>query len=314
MASLGVKEQAYISSVSPAAPLPRHLPIVLAVGVLGISTSGPLARLAASPPLTIAFWRLTVALLCVAVMLGVTGEWRAYRSVTRADLRSAGIGGVALALHFWSWIASLELTTIAASVVLVNLHPLIIVTGSALVLRERPSARQLAGLLAAMVGGAVVALGDHGAVGGRAGALRGDLLAVGGAVTVGVYYLVGRRLRMQLGLWAYVGLVYTACWATVAGLALVTHAPLWPTVPADWWRFVGIAVGPMLLGHTGFNWALRYVPAYVVSLVILMEPVGATLLALVLPGIAEQPSTWTLVGGGVVLGGLAVGTLGARRT
>lgn len=294
----------------PASRPPALLPVVLAVGVLGISTSGPLARLAASPPLTIAFWRLTFALVCIVGCLAWTGEWRSVRSLARRDLALAGVSGVMLALHFWSWIASLDLTTVAASVVLVNLHPLVIVTGSALLLGERPSRAQVVGLALAMAGGAIVALGDRASVGGAPDALVGDFLAVVGAVTVGIYYLVGRRLRAHLPLWAYVGLVYGACWLSVGALALATGTSLAPTASGDWPLFVAIAVGPMLLGHTGFNWALRHVPAYVVSLVILAEPVGATLLAALLPGIAERPGASTLLGGAVVLVGLVAGTVG----
>ena len=79
------------------------------------------------------------------------------------------------------------------------------------------------------------------------------------------------------------------------------------------WIFTGIALGPMMLGHTGFNWSLRYVPAYVVSLAVLAEPVGATLLAALIPAIAETPSAWTLTGGAVILGGLVVGTLSEKK-
>lgn len=305
--------QPYIGSVErPTSRPPALLPVVLLVGVLGISTSGPLARLAASPPLTIAFWRLTIALAWIVGCLVWTGEWRSVRTLARRDLVWAAVSGVMLALHFWSWIASLDLTTVAASVVLVNLHPLVIVTGSALLLGERPSRAQAVGLALAMLGGAIVALGDRASAGGAPNALLGDLLAVLGALTVGIYYLIGRRLRAHLPLWAYVGLVYGACWLTVGALALATGTALAPVATGDWPLLVAIAVGPMLLGHTGFNWALRHVPAYVVSLVILAEPVGATALAALLPGIAERPGASTLLGGAVVLVGLAAGTIGGR--
>lgn len=143
--------QPYIGPVErPTSRPPALLPVVLLVGVLGISTSGPLARLAASPPLTIAFWRLTIALAWIVGCLVWTGEWRSVRTLARRDLVWAGVSGVMLALHFWSWIASLDLTTVAASVVLVNLHPLVIVTGSALLLGERPSRAQAVGLALAI--------------------------------------------------------------------------------------------------------------------------------------------------------------------
>lgn len=297
----------------PQAHTPRYLPAVLLAAILGISISGPLARLSTAAPLAIAAWRLTLAMGLITVLLAVTGSWREYRTLSRRDLLIALGAGAMLALHFWSWITSITLTTVAASVVLVNLHPVVIVAGSAIFLREHPTRRQVAGIAIAMLGAVVVGYGDSGGTTAAPNALLGDLLALLGAATVGVYYLVGRSLRQRLTLWPYVGLVYGACLAVVLLLATLSGTPLWPQPAREMWIFTGIALGPMMLGHTGFNWSLRYVPAYVVSLAVLAEPVGATLLAAFLPGIAETPSAWTLTGGAVILGGLVVGTLSEKK-
>lgn len=291
------------------------LPAVLLAAVLGISVSGPLARLAAAPPLAIAVWRLTLALGVVAVALRVTGTWREWRTLARRDLLVAGGAGVLLAVHFWSWIASLGMTSVAASVLLVNLHPVVIVMGSALWLGERPSRIQVLGLSLSLVGAAAISVGDvwQGNAGGPAGnAVMGNALAMLGAVTLGLYYLAGRSIRQRLSLWPYVGLVYGACLVALLAFAMVTRTPLWPFAPREWMLFAGLALGPMLLGHTGFNWSLRYVPAYVVSLALLAEPVGASVLAWVLPGIRELPRVHVLLGGVVVIAGLALGVWGER--
>lgn len=297
----------------PQAHTPRYLPAVLLAAILGISISGPLARLSTAAPLAIAAWRLTLAMGLITVLLAVTGSWREYRTLSRRDLLIALGAGAMLALHFWSWITSITLTTVAASVVLVNLHPVVIVAGSAMFLHEHPTRRQIAGIAIAMLGAVVVGYGDSGSSAAAPNALLGDLLALLGAATVGVYYLVGRSLRQRLTLWPYVGLVYGACLAVVLLLATISGTPLWPQPAREMWIFTGIALGPMMLGHTGFNWSLRYVPAYVVSLAILAEPVGATLLAALIPAIAETPSAWTLTGGAVILGGLVIGTLGEKK-
>jgi drug/metabolite transporter (DMT)-like permease len=282
---------------------------VLLAAVLGISASGPLARLSAAAPLAIAAWRLGISMGFIVLLLVATGSWREYRTLARRDLLIAIGAGAILALHFWSWITSVSLTSVAASVVLVNLHPVVIVSGSALFLHERPTAPQVVGIVIAMLGAVVITYGDSG---GDAAprALAGDLLALLGAATVGVYYLVGRSLRQRLSLWPYVGLVYGTSLVVVILLAIVSGAPLWPQPAREMWIFTGIAIGPMMLGHTGFNWSMRYVPAYVVSLALLAEPVGATLLAYFLPGIAETPRGWTIAGGTVILAGLVVGTIG----
>ncbi len=247
----------------------------------------------------------------------------------RGDVLLSTGAGVLLALHFWSWNQSLRFTSVAASVSLVNLQPVIIAIVSARWLGERPSSRQWTGILVAVLGALVVGLADvPGGPGGlldamlggpavegsamvratasatRSRALLGDLLALIGAVTAAVYYLIGRRVRQTLGLWPYVGVVYGAAFLTCLVLVPVTGAAMLPQPPRELAIFAGLAIGPMLLGHTGMNWALGHLPAYVVNLTTLGEPIGATLLAAVLPGIAETPGIGTIVGGALVLAGV----------
>lgn len=277
----------------------------------------------------IATWRLGLSLLIVAVALLTTGSWREWRVLSRREFLLAAGAGVLLALHFWSWNASLRYTTVAASVALVNLQPVLIAGVSALWLNESPSGRQWVGVVIAVAGALVVGLADvpggmHGilsaiaggataggatAAGGRA--LFGDLLALVGAVTAALYYLIGRRLRQRVGVWPYVSIAYGAAFVTCVAIALASGDALLPQPRRELSIFAGLAIGPMLLGHTGMNWALGHLPAFVVNLTTLGEPIGATILAALLPGIAEVPGGGTIVGGVLVLGGVL---LASRRS
>lgn len=213
---------------------------------------------------------------------------------------------------------------------MVSMQPVIIALVSARWLGERPSGSQWLGIAVAVVGalfigsadlpggiaGIVAALTGGGAsetsgAGGQAQALLGDGLALVGAVTGALYYLIGRRIRRTLSVWPYVAVVYGAAFISCVVLALMTGAALAPQPPRELAIFAGLAVGPMLIGHTGMNWALGHLPAYVVNLTTLGEPIGATLLAALLPGIAEVPGVWTMIGGALVLGGVV---LAARRS
>jgi drug/metabolite transporter (DMT)-like permease len=291
----------------------RRAPVVLGLALLGISFSGPLVRLSAAHPIAIAAWRLAFALFVIAVALLVTGEWRQWARLSRRELGIAVGAGAMLAFHFWSWNASIALTSVAASVVLVNTQPVVVAMLSAMWLREAPSRRQWIGIAVAMVGALAVAAPDLLVVdpsGDHPRALLGDLLALIGAVTAAIYFVAGRRLRGTLDLWSYVGLVYGSCLVALLTLAALTGAPLTPQPARELAIFAGLALGPMLLGHTGLNWALKRSPAYVVNLTLLGEPVGATLIAAFLPGIREVPAPMTFVGGAIVLIGIL---LTARR-
>jgi drug/metabolite transporter (DMT)-like permease len=287
--------------------------VVLALALLGVSFSGPLVRLSHANPLAIAAWRLGFSLLVIAVALLVTGEWRQWARITRRELSIAVGAGAMLALHFWSWNASIAYTSVAASVVLVNTQPVVVALLSTFWLRERPSGRQWLGIAIAMLGALIVALPDFHATDASSHpqAFLGDVLALIGALTAAIYFVSGRRLRATLDLWPYVGLVYGSCFVVLLLLVAVTGAPLAPQPAREISIFVALALGPMLLGHTGLNWALKHSPAYVVNLTLLGEPVGATIIAALLPGIREVPGLLTLIGGGVVLAGIL---LASRRS
>jgi drug/metabolite transporter (DMT)-like permease len=288
--------------------------LVLVLALLGISFAGPLVRLSHAHPLAIAIWRLGFSLIIIAIALVATGSWRQWRRLDRTGTMVAVGAGAMLALHFWSWNASIAFTTVAASVVLVNTQPAMVALLSAGWLREPPTQRQWIGIAIAMAGAFVVALPDMAAAGsattGRA--LFGDGLALAGAAAAACYFVAGRKLRSTLDLWPYVAVVYGTCFIVLIGFAALVHAPVLHQPPRELAIFAALAIGPMLLGHTGFNWALKYLPAYVVNLTLLGESVGATILAALLPGIREVPGVATLIGGALILAGIYVTARAAR--
>ena len=289
---------------------------MLVLALLGVSFSGPLVRLSHASPLAIAAWRLAFSLIIVAIALVATRQWRQWQRLNRREAAIAVGAGSMLALHFWSWNTSITLTSVAASVVLVNTQPVVVALLSKFWLHEVPSRGQWIGIAVAMLGAVIVALPDiagsametH-----HARAWLGDMLALVGAITAAIYFVSGRRLRSALDLWAYVGIVYGACFVALLVLIAVTGAPLAPQPSREIAIFAALAIGPMLIGHTGLNWALKHSPAYVVNLTLLGEPIGATLIAALLPGIREVPRATTFVGGAVVFAGVLLTSRRQRR-
>jgi len=288
--------------------------VVLVLALVGISFAGPLVRLSHAHPLAIAIWRLGLSLIVIAIALVVTGSWRQWKRLDRNGTMVAMGAGAMLAVHFWTWNSSIAFTTVAASVVLVNTQPALVALLSAGWLREPPTRRQWLGIGVAMAGAFVVALPDMesaaNATTGRA--LFGDVLALAGAATAACYFVAGRKLRSTLDIWPYVAVVYGTCFVVLIAFAAIVHAPVLHQPPREVAIFSALAIGPMLFGHTGLNWALKYLPAYVVNLTLLGEPVGATVLAAMLPDIHEVPGIATIVGGALILGGIYVTARSAR--
>lgn len=286
--------------------------VILLVAVLAMSWGGPLVRYATAPALAVAAWRVAFSVAFIAGVVLWRDRGRAIRRLSGSDWGLGLLAGVFLAGHFWSWIASLSYTTVASSVVLVNTQPIFVALLSIAFLGERPTRRQWMGIAVAVVGAGVIGWGDFA---GGPEPLLGDLLAVAGAVFVSLYYVIGRRLRQRLELWDYIAVVYGAAAAVLLGATAALPGVDVVGYPAtDWLVFLALAAGPMMIGHTGVNYALRYIPAYVANLALLGEPIGATLLAWWLPGIRERPSVQLLMGGALVLAGIGLGVRRRRTT
>lgn len=276
---------------------PRFKPISgLLLGMAAVSTASTFIRLVQEdvPSLAVAAWRLTLASLALApVSVGrCRAEWP---PLTRREWGWLAVSGGFLAIHFYAWIESLALTSVAASVVLVSLTPLFVAAISHFFLKETLAHRTLVGIALAIVGSAGIALGD-----GRVGAHRlvGDGLALLGAVAIAGHMLIGRRLRTRLSLLGYIFPVYAVAAIVLMVCALATGTPLTGYPSQAWLWLLLIALIPQILGHSSFNWALGHLPAAYVSLATLAEPVGATLLAWL---ILREAPTWAAVGGGALI-------------
>jgi drug/metabolite transporter (DMT)-like permease len=279
--------------------------LALAAAVIAMSWAGPIVRFTTAPALAISAWRLVIATIFIGIVLVFRqSAWRGVH-ITPKELRLALLAGALLALHFWTWVTSLTYTTIASSVVLVSMQPLFVAILSVTLLHEKPGRAQWIGIAVAVVGAGIIGWGDFG---GGTRVMIGDGLALSGAVFGAGYYVIGRALRQRFDLWLYIGLVYgIAAVLLVVAVAAIPAVPLTGYARQDWLIFFALAAGPMMIGHTGVNYALRYVPAYLANLVTLGEPVGATLIAWLLVGINEVPGPKFLLGGALVLGGILIG-------
>ena len=270
------------------------LPAV-AVGVLAVSAAAIFIRLAEAPAIAIAFWRCALG----AAVLLPPALVRREKFPTGRTLYVGMASGVALGAHFGFWISSLDYTSVAASVVLVSTQPVFVAVLAYLLFGERTSPLSFAGILVALAGTAVIA-GD-GSVG--SAALFGNMLALVGAATVAVYVLIGRSSRTGgVGVLPYSIVVYSAAALTLLPVALLFDIRLWGYSGETWLWLWAITLGPQIMGHTVFNWTLRYVEASIVSGTILAEPVVSALLAWLI--LSERPGLPTILGGAVVLFGL----------
>ncbi len=273
--------------------------VALVVGVMGVSVSAILVRWSAAPALALVFYRLILAEILL-LPLAIIRDRVAWKDVSRRDVMTAMISGVCLSLHFITWVSSLNYTSVASSVALVSIHPILVVIASAVVLGHSLKPGAVVGVVVAVLGSIIIPLGSYAA---ESRALTGDVLALSGAFFMALYLLFGAHLRQRWSLWMYTSLVYGVA-GVVTGLAAVgSGIPLGGYPAREWMIFVGLAVFPTLLGHTVFNWALGRLPTALVALSILGEPIGAAVLAWMLLGEGVPFFTW--VGGTMILVGLA---------
>lgn len=272
----------------------------LTLAVVAVSWAAILIRWANAPPLVIGAYRLGFASLLFWVVAAIGGI-PLRRGWSGSELAAALVASGCLAAHFGLWIASLGLTSIASSVLLVSTQPVFVAVLGWLFLGERVRPRAVAGIGLALVGSLAITGGNL-----RLGssAWRGDALALGGALAIAVHYLFMRRLRRRVEVLPLMSFVTPAAAALLLMAAVIAGDPLAGYAPRTYAAFALLAVGPTFVGHTLLNWALRYRKAYEVNLAILGEPLGATLLGLILLG--EHPPLYVAGGGALVLAGIGL--------
>ncbi|HEX6287680.1 MAG TPA: DMT family transporter [Herpetosiphonaceae bacterium] len=286
--------------------------LVLLVGVVIASTAAIMINQAITlgvHPLTVSAGRVAgAALILTPLAWGWKGD--ELRRIDRRDWLWGFMAGVFLALHFATWISSLAFTSVASSTALVTTNPVFVALISWLVFRERLSWGVWLGVLLTMGGSLLVGFSD-GTGGSGSNPLLGDALALLGAMTVTGYFLIGRSVRARLSIVPYIWLVYSSAGIVLLAWMLLAGETLLGLPPLAYLLLLGLAIGPQLLGHTAFNWAIKYLSATFVTVAILGEPIGATVMAVLLLDQPIQPLQ--LIGGAVLLVGIAVATLAERQ-
>ncbi len=220
-----------------------RLCLALAVGVVVVSFAAIFIRLAEAPALVIAAYRLTLASLIIAPA-GLVRSWQEIKDLDRKDCLYAVVSGLFLTLHFGFWIASLNYTTVASSVVFVSTHPLFVGVASHFLTKDRLTAFLLGGIIVAVLGGMTIGWDDL-ALGWTA--LRGDFLALMGGASAAGYFLVGRRLRLKISVLAYISLAYSVAAVGTLALCALSRQPFTGYSAQTYLMFVLLAVGPQLI-------------------------------------------------------------------
>ena len=277
-----------------------HPYLVILIGVLSVSLSAIFVKLANAESGVIAFYRMFFSVVIMAPLF----LWKynnEVKRVTKRDWLFSSIAGVFLAFHFILWFESLRYTSVASSTVLVTLQPLFAFIGTALFFKEKISIKTiLAGGIATM-GSVCISLGDFQLSG---TAFYGDLLALIACALVTAYLLFGQDVRKRLSLVTYTMIVYGISTITLFFYVVIKGESFGPYPTNDWLWFILLAIVPNLLGHTLFNWAIKYVSTNVVSVAILFEPIGAAILAMVI--FKEYLVATQIIGGLVVLLGIVL--------
>ncbi len=298
--------------------------IAIGFGILAASTASLFIRFAQdfAPSIIIATYRLGIATLLISPFV-LTKKRAELGSITKREILLAILSGTFLAIHFATWIKSLEYTTVASSVVLVSTVPLWVALFSPIFLKEPITKPILSGMVLAFVGVIIIAVSDVCSLknGGlvcplyneffRGEAFLGDLLALVGAVAAAMYVIIGRSLRQRVSLLTYVFVVYGMAAVVLLALALSSNNPIfgYPKMAYVW--FILLAIIPQLLGHSSLNYALGYLSAALVSIALLGEPIGSTILAYIFLG--EVPTLLKVFGALLILAGIYIASISDIR-
>ncbi len=273
------------------------------IGIIAVSTASIFVRLSSSSPLVIAAYRMLFA----SILMGLLGinNLRNITNLSRKEIVILIISGIALGAHFGTWTASLFFTSIAASTVLTDSSPIFVTVISWLLLKEKTKLKEIFGIALSLAGVMLIASGD--VTIGAIGNFHGDLLALSSAFFISIYLVAGRILRKVLDLASYTFVVYGIASITLFTTALIMNNNITVTSMRELLIFIALALIPSGLGHNSYNYALKYLRASIVSVTTLGEPVGASILAVII--FKEIPTLSTIIGGAIVISGIIIATM-----
>ncbi|MBL3731459.1 DMT family transporter [Lysinibacillus sp. HST-98] len=282
-----------------------YIPIV--IGVISVSMSAIFVKLVSAEAGIIAFYRMLFSVLIMAPWF-LRGYTKELATLKRRDWLFSSVAGIFLAFHFILWFESLNYTSVASSTVLVTLQPLFAFVGTYFFFKEKITMKTIVAGSIAIIGSVLISWGDFKVSG---TAFYGDVLALVACALATAYFLLGQDVRKRLSLVTYTMVVYVVSTITLFIYVMVKGESFGPYSLMDWLWFILLALIPNLLGHTLFNWSIKYVSTNIVSIAILFEPVGAALLALVI--FKEYLIMTQIIGGLIVLAGILLFVIDVKK-
>jgi len=274
--------------------------LTLFIGVLAVSFAAIFIRLADAPPLVIAACRLTIASV-ILIPIASIKSMKGLNKLSGRDMLLMLLSGLFLALHFGLWITSLSYTSIASSVVLVTSHPAFVAVISYFLWGERLNKLTISGIVIAMAG---IVFVNFGSLTFGPQALLGNFLALMAAFAMGAYLIIGRQIRTRISILSYLAIIYSCSAVILLAAAVISGDSFFGYSRTTYLMLLLLALVPQLLGHSSINLAVRLMPVTFVSVAILGEPVGATLLGVLI--LNEMPTTHEIAGGLLILGGILI--------
>ena len=216
--------------------------------------------------------------------------------------------GLILAVHFALWITSLKLTSIASSVILVSVHPIIVGPVSHYFFKEKLSIINLIGILLSIFGVIILVYGNYGFLSLTIDSIEGNILAFLGGIAAGLYILGGRKTRKKISIIPYVFIVYSSSTISLFIICIIFNSQLYNLNIIDYKLILLMAIVSGIFGHTVYNWVLKYIRTSIVSVALLGEPLASTVFAIIIPWINQVHSIYTIFGGVIILSGIYMTT------
>ncbi|MEL3962077.1 DMT family transporter [Lysinibacillus endophyticus] len=275
-----------------------HPYIPILIGVISISLSAIIVKLTEAHSSVIAFYRMLFSILIMSPLF-FSKYVNEIKILSKKDWLFSSVAGIFLAFHFILWFESLNYTSVASSTVLVTLQPLFAFIGTYLFFKEKITIKTIASGAIAVIGSFLISWGDFRVSG---SALYGDILALIACALITGYLLFGQDVRKRISLITYTMVVYSISTVCLFFYVLIIGESFGPYPTMDWVWFLLLAIIPNLLGHTLFNWAVKWVSTNVISVAVLFEPIGASILAYFI--FSEKLMTTQIIGGVTVIIGI----------